>query len=116
MWRYERGVSIQEILREEDLYMPIFLHQLVKFRYKLDDATAKRYLQNPSLLADPTLESIVMVGSCCYGKIKSYNWSGVSIISNHDKIRQSSGLEYEYLLKESLCNRGIPFQTEVQLR
>ncbi|OAO14016.1 hypothetical protein AV274_0960 [Blastocystis sp. ATCC 50177/Nand II] len=104
--KYERGVSIQEILREEDLYMPIFLHQLVKFRYKLDDATAKRYLQNPSLLADPTLESI----------IKSYNWSGVSIISNHDKIRQSSGLEYEYLLKESLRNRGIPFQTEVQLR
>ena len=48
--------------------------------------------------------------------IKSYNWSGVSIISNHDKIRQSSGLEYEYLLKESLRNRGIPFQTEVQLR
>ena len=47
MWRYERGVSIQEILREEDLYIPIFLHQLVKFRYKLDDATAKRYLQNP---------------------------------------------------------------------
>lgn len=59
--RYERGVSIQELVREEDLYIPVFLHQLVKFRYKLDDATTKRYLQNPSLLSDPTLESIVIL-------------------------------------------------------
>ena len=38
------------------------------------------------------------------------------MITNHDKIRQSSGLEYEYLLKESLRNRNIPFRTEAQMR
>lgn len=49
-------------------------------------------------------------------QVKSYNWGGVSVITNHDKIRQSSGLEYEYLLKESLRNRSIPFRTEAQMR
>ena len=33
-----------------------------------------------------------------------------------DRIRSSVGAEYEYILHQCLTNRGIPFQTEDELR
>lgn len=59
MVRILQGESIKTLVEEEHLYMPVFLHQFVKHRYKLDDAATKHYLQNPTLIHDAELAAIV---------------------------------------------------------
>ena len=59
MDRIMQGESIKALVEKEHLYMPVFLHQFVKHRYKLDDAATRHYLQNPTLIHDAELAAIV---------------------------------------------------------
>lgn len=49
-------------------------------------------------------------------KINRCNMEGTTDVLRHDLVRMSSGLEYEYILKEQLRNHNVLFLSEAAAR
>ena len=60
-YRYNKGIPISTIIQQDDLYLPTFLHCFIKSYYHLDKNETNKYLQNPGLIPDTTLSTIVFL-------------------------------------------------------
>lgn len=57
--RYKKGVSIEEMVKQDELYLPVFLRCFIKSYYHLDKTETKKLILNPSLIHDKSLGRIV---------------------------------------------------------
>ncbi|KNB43688.1 hypothetical protein JH06_2461 [Blastocystis sp. subtype 4] len=104
--QFDGGMSLESISEKEQLLLPVLLRVFLKCYLNVDSMTAQGYLQNPSLIPNDRLRDTAM--RC--------NFIGASDVLKHDLVRMSSGLEYEYFLKEQLRNQNISFISEATAR
>lgn len=62
--RYKKGVSIEEMVKQDELYLPVFLRCFIKSYYHLDKTETKKLILNPGLIHDKTLGEIVFSSKC----------------------------------------------------
>eukprot|EP00744_Colponema_vietnamica_P020749 GILI01029531.1.p1 GENE.GILI01029531.1~~GILI01029531.1.p1 ORF type:complete len:284 (-),score=5.77 GILI01029531.1:32-883(-) len=104
--RYERGESIYDIA-ESIHFSPYLLARIIlESKCSLSKPLLSEYIRNPSIIPDPRLREEVQT---CIEEDLNYS-------PYVDKMKRIIGLEYEYVLLEKLKGRGIPFQSEEDLR
>lgn len=61
MTRYEGGYAIDAIVKENGLYLPCLIREMLKQKFGVDDSAVEVIINNPTLISDLRYVSLV----CC---------------------------------------------------
>lgn len=103
-YRWKNGESLWDIGHKE-MYSPYLIGRMIA-EDMYPDKPVKEYMNNPDLIEDPRFAE----------ELKYCIANDIDYSTNVDRIKQTIGLEYEFILQMELTRRNIPFETEATMR